>query len=110
MTGALWIAALVAAGMVAWFLARRRIDDVPALLDLEATQAHFHAHVELTGVQVDEADTVLVHGAPSRIALDEKRTLAARATVTKASAPRRLWERVAGRTRITELYEVGFEG
>jgi hypothetical protein len=36
--------------------------------------------------------------------------MAARATVSKASLPRRMWERVMGRTRITELYEVGFEG
>jgi hypothetical protein len=36
--------------------------------------------------------------------------MAARATVSKASLPRRMWERVVGRTRITELYEVGFEG
>jgi hypothetical protein len=110
MTAGLWLTALVAVALMAWFVARRRIDNVPATLDLEATNAHFHAHVELNGVQIDEADTVHVHGAPTFIALNEKRTMSASATVTKASAPRRLWERVAGRTRITELYEVGFEG
>jgi hypothetical protein len=110
MTAGPWLAALGAAALTAWFMARRRIDNVPATIDLEATSAHFHAHVSLEGVLVDEADTVLVHGAPSRIEIDEKRTMPARATVTKASAPRRLWERLFGRTRITELYEVGFEG
>jgi len=51
-----------------------------------------------------------VHGAPSYIPLNEKRTMSASATVYKASLPRRAWERVMGRTRINELYEVGFEG
>ena len=96
-------------GLAAWFLFRRRID-VPATIDLEATDRELHAHVILEGVLVNEGDEVLVHGAPSFIALNEKRTMAARATVSKASLPRRMWERVVGRTRITELYEVGFEG
>lgn len=93
----------------AWFLFRRRID-VPATIDLEATDRELHAHVVLEGVEVNEGDEVLVHGAPTHIPLNEKRTMAASATVSKASLPRRMWERVMGRTRITELYEVGFEG
>ena len=92
-----------------WFLYRTRIE-VAATIDLEATDRELHAHVVLEGVEVNEGDEVLVHGAPSYIALNEKRTMAARATVTKVSLPRRMWERVMGRTRITELYEVGFEG
>ena len=92
-----------------WFLYRTRIE-VAATIDLEATDRELHAHVVLDGVEVNEGDEVLVHGAPSYIALNEKRTMAARATVTKVSLPRRMWERVMGRTRITELYEVGFEG
>lgn len=95
--------------LAAWFLYRRTID-VPATIDLEATDRELHAHVVLEGVEVNEGDEVLVHGAPSYIALNEKRTMAATATVTKVSLPRRMWERVMGRTRITELYEVGFEG
>ncbi len=102
------LAALVLV-LTVWFLFRRRID-VPATIDLEATDRELHAHVILEGVLVDEGDEVLVHGAPSFIALNEKRTMATRATVSKASLPRRMWERVVGRTRITELYEVGFEG
>ncbi len=101
------IVAVVA--LVLWFLYRTRID-VAATIDLEATDRELHAHVVLEGVEVNEGDEVLVHGAPSYIALNEKRTMAARATVTKVSLPRRMWERVMGRTRITELYEVGFEG
>ena len=95
--------------LVVWFLYRRTID-VPATIDLEATDRELHAHVILEGVEVNEGDEVLVHGAPTHIALNERRTMATRATVSKASLPRRMWERVMGRTRITELYEVGFEG
>lgn len=95
--------------LAAWFAFRRRIE-VRATIDLEATDRELHAHVILDGVDVNEGDEVLVHGAPSYIALNEKRTMPATATVSKASLPRRAWERVMGRTRITELYEVGFEG
>jgi hypothetical protein len=105
-TWVFWGAVLI---LAAWFLFRRRID-VPATIDLEATDRELHAHVILEGVEVNEGDEVLVHGAPSYIALNEKRTMPATATVSKASLPRRAWERVMGRTRITELYEVGFEG
>ena len=45
----------------AWMLARRR-SDVPCTIDLEATNDHFHAHVELQGIEVNEGDEVLVHG------------------------------------------------
>lgn len=104
-----WVVLAVVAGLGAWFLVRRTVE-VPCTIDLENTHQHFHAHVDLQGVDIDEADEVLVHGAPDRIALNEKRTLEATATVKKASLPRRLWERVVGRTYITEMYEVGFEG
>jgi hypothetical protein len=99
----------LAALLAAWFLFRRTIN-VPATIDLEATDRELHAHVVLEGVEVNEGDEVLVHGAPCYIPLNEKRTMPATATVSKASLPRRAWERVMGRTRITELYEVGFEG
>lgn len=101
-----WVALFV---LGVWFFVRRSFD-VPATIDLEATPRELHAHVVLDGIDVDEGDEVLVHGAPTHIPLNEKRTMAARATVSKASLPRRMWERVVGRTRITELYEVGFEG
>lgn len=92
-----------------WFLYRRTVE-VPATIDLEATSRELHAHVVLDGIEVNEGDEVLVHNAPTHIPLNEVRTMATRATVSQASLPRRAWERVMGRTRITELYEVGFEG
>lgn len=93
-----------------WFLVRRTINNVPATIDLEATDREFHAHVVLDGVDIAEGDEVLVHGAPSFIPLNEKRTMQATATVYKASLPRRIWERVVGRTKFRDLFEVGFEG
>lgn len=105
-----WMTAgLVVAALAAWW-AYRRTRDVACTIDLESTPEEFHAHVELEGVQVNEGDEVLVHGAPSRIAIGERRTMAARATVQQASLPRRFLTRVLGTSGITELYEVGFEG
>lgn len=103
------IAGLVAAALAAWW-AYRRTQEVACTIDLESTPQEFHAHVALDGVEVNEGDEVLVHGAPSRIPLGEKRTMAARATVQQASWPRRALTRVLGTSGITELYEVGFEG
>lgn len=105
-----WMTAgLVAAALAAWWAYRRR-QEVACTLDLESTPQEFHAHVVLDGVEVNEGDEVLVHGAPSRIALGERRTMTARATVAQASLPRRFLTRVLGTSGITELYEVGFEG
>ncbi len=103
------IAGTAVAALAAWWAYRRR-QEVACTIDLCSTPTHFHAHVELDGVEVQEGDEVLVHGAPSRIAIGEVRTMAARATVQQASWPRRLLTRVLGTSGITELYEVGFEG
>ena len=93
----------------AWMLARRR-SEVPCTIDLEATQDHFHAHVELDGIDVNEGDEVLVHAAPSKIPIGTKAIMTSRATVTQVSWPRRVLVRVLGTSGITDLYEVGFEG
>ena len=95
--------------VIVWW-AYRRTREVPCLIDLESTPQEFHAHVVLDGIDVNEGDEVLVHGAPSHIPLGEKRTMQARATVHQASLPRRILTRVLGTSGITELYEVGFEG
>ena len=106
----IWIAGAMGATALAGWFAYRRTVEVPCTIDLEATQQHFHAHVELQGAVVHEGDAVLVHGAPSRIAQGEKRVIAGRATVQHASLPRRFWTRVIGASEITSLFEVGFEG
>lgn len=106
-----WIASglATAAVLALWYAARRRVE-VPCTLDLAATQDHFHAHADLKDVLVNEGDEVQLHGAPSRIAPGEVRTIETRATVSHASALRRWWTRRIGTSEITSLYEVGFEG
>lgn len=105
-----WIlGGLVAVALGAWYMWRRTLQ-VPCQVDLEATPEHFHAHVELQGAVPNEGDEVLVDNMPSRIPLGEARTFASQATIERASLPRRLMQRVIGRTQITELYDVGFEG
>jgi len=101
---------LVAIAAVVLWLAWRRSERVPCTLDLEATHDQFHAHADLGTVEVNEGDAVLVHGAPSRVAFGEKRTMTTTATVSRASWPRRLLVRVLGTSHVTDLYEVGFEG
>jgi len=104
MTG---LAALAA--LAIWYSHRRR-REVTCTIDLEATQEEFHAHVELDGIEVNEGDEVLVHNAPSAIAIGTRRVVSSRATVHQASIPRRILTRVLGTSHITGLYEVGFEG
>ena len=103
------LVALGAAGVGVWYVTRRSVR-VPCELDLEATQEHFHAHAVLKDELVNEGDQVLVHHAPDRIALGERRSVQTEATVTHVSVPRRLMTRLLGTTGITELYDVGFEG
>jgi hypothetical protein len=109
MNGWLVGAALAVVGLTVWVGWRRTLT-VPCELDLAATEETFHAHVSLDGVQVNEGDSVLVHQAPSRIALGSTQRLQSTATVSQASWPRRLLVRVLGTSGITDLYEVGFEG
>lgn len=110
MSTSYWIlAGLSAAGLGAWYAWRRTLR-VPCAVDLESTPEHFHAHVELRGALPNEGDEVLVENMPSRIALGECRTFESQATIERASWPRRAVQRVIGRTQITELYDVGFEG
>lgn len=99
-------AALMVAG---WFLMRRRVE-VPCTIDVESTHDHFHAHVELEGVEVDPGDAVLVHGAPSRVPFGTQQQYASRATVERASWLRRQFVKLTGGTELYELYDVGFEG
>lgn len=103
------IISMAAIALGGWFAWRRTVR-VPCAIDLEATQQHFHAHVELQGIDPNEGDAVLVHNAPDHIARDEVRRYDSHATVARASWPRRMWTRVVGRTHITDLYDVGFEG
>jgi hypothetical protein len=105
-----WIvgAAAVAVGAV-WYVMTRRTD-VRCTVDLEATHDHFHAHVDLDGVEVNEGDAVLVHNTPDRIPFGTTRTFESTATVYRASWLKRQMVRLFGSSEISALYEVGFEG
>jgi hypothetical protein len=74
------------------------------------TWFRYRRSVRVPCATVREGDEVLLHGAPDHIPLGERRLLAAEATVTHVSPPRRMLTRVLGTTSITELYDVGFEG
>ena len=104
----LWLLLALAALGTVWFRWRRQVE-VPCSIDLESTHDHFHAHVELEGLEPEPGDAVTVGNTPSRIAFGEKRTYRSRATVAQASALRRWWTKWRSRLDITELYEVGFE-
>ena len=110
MSGTVWsaFAVFVAAGAT-WFVLSRRIE-VPCTIDLESTHDHFHAHVDLQGVEVDPGDAVFVHNAPSRIAFGTTQQITSRATVHRASWLRRQFVKLTGGTELYELYDVGFEG
>jgi hypothetical protein len=104
---------LIAGGGVAmlgaWYVAHQR-REVACTVDLEATHEHFHAHVELHGVEVDPGDEVLVHNAPSRIDYGTKHVFESTATVQRASWLKRQFIKLTGGTELADLYDVGFEG
>lgn len=99
--------AVVAGG--AWYTMSRR-SEVPCTVDLEMTHDHFHAHVDLKGVEVDPGDEVLVRNTPSRMAFGTTTTFESSAEVKRASWLKRQIVKLTGGTEIHELYEVGFEG
>jgi|JI81BgreenRNA_FD_contig_61_1825761_length_2625_multi_4_in_0_out_0_2 hypothetical protein len=103
------LAGVVVAGVGAWYVMSRR-SEVPCTVDLEMTHDHFHAHVDLKGVEVDPGDEVLVRNTPSRIAFGTTTTFESSAEVKRASWLKRQIVKLTGGTEIHELYEVGFEG
>jgi hypothetical protein len=108
LTGWSVAAAVVVVGS-AWYLMTRK-SEVPCTVDLEMTHDHFHAHVDLKGVEVDPGDEVLVRNTPSRIAFGTTTTFESSAEVKRASWLKRQVVKLTGGTEIHELYEVGFEG
>jgi hypothetical protein len=94
--------------MSAFAAIRRRVVDVPCMIDIERTAHSLHAHVDLEGVDVDAGDEVLVHGAPAHVAPGTQFTLRCRATVVRAGWIRRTWTRLFSRFELTLLYEVSF--
>lgn len=104
-----WIAGGALLAVAGWFVMRRRVE-VPCTIDVEASHDTFHAHVSLAGVEVDPGDSVLVHGAPSRVPFGTRQQYESHATVERASWLRRQFVKLTGGTELYELYDVGFEG
>lgn len=78
-------------------------------IEIEQSDEHFHAHVELIGdIPIAPGDRVRVHGDPIVVPLNSRLVLKRKATVDRASAPVRWWTRMAAYFDLAELYEVSF--
>lgn len=83
--------------------------DTPCRIEVEHSDEHLHAHVELAGgVAMHPGDRVRVHGAPISVRFGERRVFERTATVERASGLERLWTKLAGHFEMAELYEVSF--
>ncbi|OBX20607.1 hypothetical protein A9995_02580 [Erythrobacter sp. QSSC1-22B] len=81
----------------------------PCRIEIEQSEEHFHAHVELdNGIAIYPGDRVRVHGAPIRISFGERIAFDRTATVTRAGPLLRCWTRLAAYFDMRELYEVSF--
>lgn len=83
--------------------------DIPCQIEVEQTEEHFHAHVELDGdLPIQPGDRVRVHGDPIQIRFGERVNVSRMATVTRAGPLLRGWTRLAAYFDLKELYEVSF--
>jgi hypothetical protein len=87
---------------------RSRKIDVPCTIEIEHTWESLHAHVELEGLNVEPGDEVHVQGGEIVVPYGESRVLHRMATVTRASAPERLWVKMTGDFEFMELLEFSF--
>jgi hypothetical protein len=94
--------------IAAWFRPRQSIT-VPCTVELEQTHEFLQAHVTLEGIEVDVADEVQVHDAPTSIAFGDRQVFQRQATVTRASALDKLITRLLAYRELTDLYETGFD-
>jgi hypothetical protein len=80
-----------------------------ARIEIEQSDEHFHAHVELADdLMIRPGDRVQVLGEPITIPLNHRLVLDRPAIVDRASAPVRWWTRFAAYFDFAELYEVSF--
>ena len=86
----------------------RETIEVPCTIEVVHTWESLRAHVELDGVEVGPGDAVHVHGDEIAVPYGESVTLRRMATVTKASAPERLWVKMTGDCEFMELLEFSF--
>ena len=86
----------------------RETIEVPCTIEIVHTWESLRAHVELDGVEVGPGDEVHVQGEEIAVPYGESVILHRMATVTKASAPERLWVRMTGDFEFMELLEFSF--
>jgi hypothetical protein len=94
--------------LIDWVLGRRRIE-VTCMLDMERSFDTLHAHAIPEGIDIRPGDSVVVHGAPTRLAFGERVVRECRATVTRAGWFDRHFTPIAAMFELGELYHVGFE-
>lgn len=83
--------------------------DIPCRIEVEQSDEHFHAHVELAeDVPIFPGDSVRVHGDPIQISFGQSAFFERTATVTRAGPLKRAWTKLAAYCEIRELYEVSF--
>jgi hypothetical protein len=89
-------------------LPRKRIE-APCFVDIEQTAESLHAHAIPEGVDIRPGDSVLVHGAPSKVRFGERMCVECSATVFRAGPIGRWWTQLTALLELVELYEVGFQ-
>jgi len=90
-------------------LFRRTRFDTLCRIEVEHTNEHLHAHVELDGERsIEPGDKVLVQGPAVRVPFGGRLVEHRTATVTKATALDRFLTRLRARFELTELYELSF--
>jgi hypothetical protein len=88
--------------------ARTRFD-TPCTIEVEHTNEHLHAHVELDGdITIYPGDQVKVHGKPIKVLFGERIVERRTATIARANFFERTWMRVKGDLDLTEMYEITF--
>lgn len=87
----------------------RRICNTQCTIEIEHSENHLHAHVELDdAADLQPGDRVRVHGAPIRVGFGERLSVRRPATVERAGWLERQWTRLTARFELAELYEVSF--
>lgn len=90
-------------------IGRRETFETPCRIEIEQSEEHFHAHVELDGdIAIGPGDKVCVHGAPIAIPFGSSATYQRMATVVRAGPLTRAWIKIASYFDLAELYEVSF--
>ncbi|WP_299322427.1 hypothetical protein [Parasphingopyxis sp.] len=90
-------------------LLRNESFDTGCRIEVEQSEEHFHAHVELDGnVPIGPGDRVCVHGAPISIPFGGSAVYERTATVERAGPLVRAWIKLASYFDLAELYEVSF--